>query len=94
MHFHVINVKHVGSRGISGQIRRRLDLQRNQVHVLHCFVGIRSWDRVLTSTEIRDGRTVPKEHVLYQSLLLQRHQAVQQNDVNVSSFHTQQDTFV
>ena len=40
----MINVKHVESRGISGQIRRRLDLQRNQVHVLHCFVRIRSWD--------------------------------------------------
>ena len=39
-----------------------------------------------------DGRTVPKEHVLCQSLLLPHLRAVSRNDTNVSSCHTQRDS--
>ena len=61
------------------QTRRRLVPPNCQVHVVHGFVSIRIWDRVSTSAEISNGRTAPKE-----SLLVQRHPAVQQNGNNVS----------
>ena len=66
--------------------------QNVQVHVLHSSVEDSNLGSCINDpTEIRDGRTVPKEHVLYQSLLLQHHPAVPQNDTNVSSCHTQQE---
>ena len=39
-----------------------------------------------------DERTVPKVHVLHQSLLSQHHPDVPQNDTNVLLFHTQRDS--
>ena len=39
-----------------------------------------------------DERTIPKEHVLHQSLLSQHHPAVPQNDTNVLLFQTQRDS--
>ena len=60
----------------------------------HGFARIQIWDRVSIFTENHDGRTVPKVHVLHQSLLSQHHPAVPQNHTNVLSCHTQRDSEV
>ena len=57
---------------------------------LHGFARIPTWDRV-SASENYDERTVPKEHVLRQSLLTQ-HPAEPHEDTNASLFHIQRDS--
>ena len=86
------------TRHSSDLVERRLQTRFHQVrpecqvHVLHGFARIQTWDRVSISSKNHDERTVPKEHVLHQSLSSQQHPAVPQNDTNVLLFHTQRDS--
>ena len=57
-------------------------------HVSHGFARIQTWDRVSISSENHDERTVPKVHLLHQSLLSQHHPTVLQSDTSVFVPHS------
>ena len=90
--FHVINVTLFGSLGTSSANSFSSVSSKMSSPRFARFREDSNLDRVSVSSENHDERTVPKEHVPRQSLLLQHPPAVPQNDTNVSLCHVQRDS--